>query len=121
MKQQDQGDQEFAFIKEKIKDKPINKRRLLLRTVYNLLCAVLFGVTACFVFVFLKPYIEEWLYPEKEATITIPKDIVPQELEPAPKKEEEEEEPEPEKSGSQTVVVREQLEPEDYQELQNKL
>ncbi len=121
MKQQDQGDQEFAFIKEKIKDKPINKRRLLLRTVYNLLCAVLFGVTACFVFVFLKPYIEEWLYPEKEATITIPKDIVPQELEPAPKKEEEEEEPESEKSGSQTVVVREQLEPEDYQELQNKL
>ncbi len=122
MKQQDQGDQEFAFIKEKIKDKPINKRRLLLRTVYNLLCAVLFGVTACFVFVFLKPYIEEWLYPEKEATITIPKDIVPQELEPAPKKEEEEKEPEPEEpEKSQTVVVQEELEPEDYQELQNKL
>ncbi len=122
MKQQDQGDQEFAFIKEKIKDKPINKRRLLLRTVYNLLCAVLFGVTACFVFVFLKPYIEEWLYPEKGATITIPKDIVPQELEPAPKKEEEEKEPEPEEpEKSQTVVVQEELEPEDYQELQNKL
>lgn len=121
MKQQDQGEQEFAFIKEKIKDKPINKRRLLLRTGYNLLCAVLFGVTACFVFVLLKPYFEDWLYPEKEATITIPKDIVPQELEPAPKKEEEEEEPEPEKSESQTVVVREQLEPKDYQELQNKL
>lgn len=119
MKQQDQGEQEFAFIKEKIKDKPINKRRLLLRTVYNLLCAVLFGVTACFVFVFLKPYIEDWLYPEKEATITIPKDIVPQELAPAPKEEKEEEEPE--KSEGQTVVVREQLEPEDYQELQNKL
>lgn len=122
MKQQDQGDQEFAFIKEKIKDKPINKRRLLLRTVYNLLCAVLFGVTACFVFVFFKPYIEDWLYPEKEATITIPKDIVPQELEPAPKKEEEEKEPEPEEpEKSQTVVVQEELEPEDYQELQNKL
>ncbi len=120
MKQQDQGEQEFAFIKEKIKDKPINRRRLLLRTVYNLLCAVLFGVTACFVFVFFRPYFEEWLYPEKGVTITIPKDNVPQELEPAPKKEEEKE-PEPEKSESQTVVVREQLEPEDYQELQNKL
>lgn len=121
MKQQEQGEQEFAFIKEKIKDKPINKRRLLLKTGYNLLCAVIFGVTACFMFVLLKPYFEEWLYPEKEATITIPKDIVPQELEPAPKKEEEEEEPKEEEPESQTVVVQEKLEPENYQELQNKL
>lgn len=121
MKQQEQGEQEFAFIKEKIKDKPINKRRLLLKTGYNLLCAVIFGVTACFMFVLLKPHFEEWLYPEKEATITIPKDIVPQELEPAPKKEEEEEEPKEEEPESQTVVVQEKLEPENYQELQNKL
>lgn len=123
MKQQEQGEQEFAFIKEKIKDKPINKRRLLLKAVYNLLCAVVFGAAACFVFVLLKPYFEEKLYPEKESTISIPKDIIPQEVEPAPeKKEEKEPEPEPEKEPeSQTVVVQEQLEPEDYQELQNKL
>lgn len=123
MKQQEQGEQEFAFIKEKIKDKPINKRRLLLKAVYNLLCAIIFGAVACFVFVLLKPYFEEKLYPEKESTITIPKDIFPQEIEPAPeKKEEEEKEPEPEKEPeNQTVVVQEQLEPEDFQDLQNKL
>ncbi len=79
MKQQGQDKQEFAFIKEKIKDKPINRRRLLLRAVYNLLCAVVFGVTACFVFVLLKPYMEEWLYPEKGSAIMIPKDELPQE------------------------------------------
>lgn len=125
MKQQEQGEQEFAFIKEKIKDKPINKRRLLLKAVYNLLCAIIFGAAACFVFVLLKPYFEEKLYPEKESAITIPKDIVPQEIEPAPEKKEEEEkepEPEPEKEPeNQTVVVQEQLEPEDFQDLQNKL
>ncbi len=123
MKQQEQGEQEFSFIKEKIKDKPINKRRLLLKAGFNLLCAVLFGVTACFVFVLLKPHIEKQLYPEEESTIKIPKDVVPQEIQPAPKKEEEEEpeempEEEPEK---EPVVVKEELEPEDYQALQNKL
>ncbi len=125
MKQQDQGEQEFAFIKEKIKDKPINKRRLLLKAVYNLLCAIVFGAAACFVFVLLKPYFEEKLYPEEESVITIPKDVVPQEIQPASEKKEEKEpepEPEPEKQPeNQTVVVQEQLEPEDYQELQNKM
>ncbi len=119
MKQQDQGEQEFAFIKEKIKDKPINRRRLLLKAGFNLLCAVMFGVVACFVFVLLKPHIEERFYPEEESTIKIPKDVLPQEIQPAPKKEEEEEpKEEPEK---EPVVVKEELEPEDYQALQNKL
>ena len=31
MKQQEKKGQEFDFIKEKIKDKPVNKRRLLVR------------------------------------------------------------------------------------------
>jgi serine protease Do len=115
MKQQEQGEQEFAFIKEKIKDKPINRRRLLLKAGFNLLCAVMFGVVACFVFVLLKPHVEERFYPEEESTIKIPKDVLPQEIQPAPKKEEEEE---PEK---EPVVVKEELEPEDYQALQNKL
>lgn len=117
MKQQEQGEQEFAFIKEKIKDKPINRRRLLLKAGFNLLCAVMFGVVACFVFVLLKPHVEERFYPEEESTIKIPKDVLPQEIQPAPKKEEDPEE-EPEK---EPVVVKEELEPEDYQALQNKL
>lgn len=121
MKHQEQGEQEFAFIKEKIKDKPINKRRLLIRAGYNLLCAVIFGAVACFVFVLLKPYMEDWLYPQQESTISIPKDVLPQEEEPAKKEEEPEKEEPPAQPESQTVVVQEELELEDYQELQNKL
>lgn len=120
MKQPEQNEQEFAFIKEKIKDKPVNKKRLLIRMGYNLLCAVIFGVVACFVFVVLRPYLEEWFCPPEESTISIPRDDVPLEEDNTETPEEEEKEPEPEPE-SQTVVVREELEIEDYQALQNKL
>ncbi len=76
MKQQEKMEDKFDFIKEKIKDKPINKKRLLIRAGYNLLCAVIFGSTACFVFVWLRPYMEDWLYPEKGSAISIPKDDI---------------------------------------------
>lgn len=139
MKQQGRDEQEFAFIKEKIKDKPINKRRMLLRMGYNLLCAVIFGAAACFVFVLLKPYMEEWLYPEKESTISIPKDDLPQnegnnKEEEGQENEQQNEQEQPDVQGNsgegvQTkpeeqqppAVVVEELELEDYQALQNKL
>lgn len=125
MEQREHDEQEFDFIKEKIKDKPINRRRLLIRMIYNLLCAVVFGVAACFVFVLLKPYMEEWLYPEKESTINIPKDDLPLEQdsekkEDEPQKEEESKKEEEEPKAPEKVVVQ-KLELEDYQKLQDKL
>lgn len=74
MKQQEQKEQEFDFIKEKIKEKPINKRRLLIQAGFKLFCAIIFGAVACFVFVLLRPYMEEWLNPKEESTISIPRD-----------------------------------------------
>ncbi len=121
MKQKEQNEQEFAFIKEKIKDKPVNKRRLLIHAGFNLLCAVVFGVVACFVFVLMEPYLEEWLYPKEESTISIPKDDAPQEGEEDGEEEEEETKEPPPQPESQTVVVQEELEIEDYQKLQDKL
>ena len=121
MKQKEQNEQEFAFIKEKIKDKPVNKRRLLIHAGFNLLCAVVFGVVACFVFVLMEPYLEEWLYPKEESTISIPKDDAPQEGEEDGEEEEEEKKEPPPQPESQTVVVQEELEIEDYQKLQDKL
>lgn len=76
MKQQEQKEQEFDFIKEKIKDKPINKRRLIIHAGFNLFCAIIFGAVACFVFVLLRPYMEGWLNPEEGSSISIPKDDV---------------------------------------------
>ncbi len=121
MKQKEQNEQEFAFIKEKIKDKPVNKRRLLIHAGFNLLCAVVFGVVACFVFVLMEPYLEECLYPKEESTISIPKDDAPQEGEEDGEEEEEEKKEPPPQPESQTVVVQEELEIEDYQKLQDKL
>ena len=39
--------EEFAFIKEKIIEKPVNKKRLLRQGIYTAGFAVLFGVVAC--------------------------------------------------------------------------
>lgn len=121
MKQQEKKEQEFDFIKEKIKDKPINRRRLLVRAGYNLLCAVIFGIVACFVFVLLKPYLEEWLYPEEKSTISIPKDDVPQEEGNEEQEAEATPTPVPAEPETEPLVVQAELEIEDYQELQNKL
>lgn len=44
-----QDNQEFAFIKEKIKDKPINKKRMLIHMGYDIVCAIVFGAVACLV------------------------------------------------------------------------
>ena len=51
------GDQEkesFDFIREKIKEKPLNKKRMLKQGVFTVALAVLFGVTACAVFTYLQ-------------------------------------------------------------------
>lgn len=100
-------DQEFSFIKEKIKDKPINKRRVVRRVLWAVSSGALFGLAACLVFVVLKPKLESWLAPGP-GTVTLPKDDEP---EPEP-------EPEPEQD---PVYVEQELESSDYQELLNKL
>lgn len=98
-------EQEFSFIKEKIKDKPINKRRAVLRILWAVFSGALFGLAACLVFVVVKPRLEGRLEPEP-GTVTLPKDDEP------------EPEPEPEQ---EPVYVEQELEPSDYQELLNKL
>lgn len=69
----DNKNDQFDFIKEKIKNKPFNKRRLVKRLVSTIAFSALFGLIACFVFVALKPLMEEWIYPQ-ESKISIPKD-----------------------------------------------
>lgn len=120
---EEQERKEFSFIKEKIKEKPINKKRLLRHGIYTMGFAVLFGVTACFVFTMLRPVMEDWLHPKEKPMISIPEDEFSTEaiaegtesLTEEADTQEMEPEPEPQK-----VVVKE-LEISDYQMLQNKL
>ena len=64
--------EDFAFINEKIKAKPVNKKRILKQGSYTVGLAVLFGVVSCFVFTLIRPGMESWLHPESNPVITIP-------------------------------------------------
>lgn len=54
------------FMREKIKQRPINKKKLLRRTLITVTMAVVFGAVACLTFVFLSPVINNKLYPEEK-------------------------------------------------------
>ena len=54
------------FVIEKIKEKPVNKKKLLRRTLITASMAVMFGLIACFTFLLLEPVISNWLYPKEE-------------------------------------------------------
>lgn len=68
MNEQEEG---FDFIKEKIKEKPINKRKLLRKTIITTSLGILFGLVACFTFILLQPIISEKLYPEEGPSIVV--------------------------------------------------
>lgn len=72
------------FMIEKIKQRPINKRRLIRRTLITVSMAVIFGLIACFTFLVLEPVISNWLYPEEESEAIIfpeePEEMLPEEM-----------------------------------------
>lgn len=59
------------FMIEKIKERPVNKKRLIRRTIITAAMAVIFGLIACFTFLVLEPVINNWLYPEEEPQIVV--------------------------------------------------
>ncbi len=86
------------FMREKIKQKPVNKKKLLRRTVTTAVMAVVFGLVACLTFLVLEPVISNRLYPEEEPKeVAFPEETVAEEMRPEDMlvKEEEEEVPEP--------------------------
>ena len=119
----EQNKEDFAFIKEKIIERPVNKKRLFRQGVYTVGLAVVFGVVACFVFTVMRPIMENWLHPKEDPTISIPEDewgtedLAPGTEEDAGTEAAEEEPNVPE---IEPAVVKE-LELSDYQVLQNKL
>lgn len=59
------------FMIEKIKIRPMNKRKLLRRTLITASMAVIFGLIACFTFLVLEPVINKWLYPEEKPQLVV--------------------------------------------------
>lgn len=106
---------EFAFIKEKIKDKPLNKRRLLKFAAIMVPFAVAFGLIASFVMTLAQPHMQNLLYPEKESVVMIPRDELETETEI------QESETVTEETTPVYITEKQELEVADYQRLQNKI
>lgn len=65
-----------SFVIEKIKERPLNKKKLIRRTLTTALMAVIFGTIACVTFLLLEPIISNWLTPEEEPQVIIfPEDL----------------------------------------------
>lgn len=54
------------FMKETIKQRPLNRRKLLRRTIITAAMAIIFGLVACLTFLLLEPVISNQLHPEEE-------------------------------------------------------
>ena len=106
-------EQEFSFVKEKIKKQPFYQNKTLRRAALQLIFSVVCGAVACFVFVIVHPWMERTFWEQEMTEITIPQ-------------EEEEEtvtEPQEETEDEEPVVITEprELEVEDYADLYTKL
>ena len=115
--QQKDNDQ-FSFINEKIKEKPVNKKRLLMQAGFIALMAVVFGIIASLVFAYFQPKFESLFCPEEEPVVTIPQDSVTEteQTEETETSEETEASEEP-----QALQQPQELEIADVQNVQNKL
>lgn len=60
---------DFDFLQERIKERPVNKKKLLKKTIITAMMAVLFGLLACLSFLLLEPVLNNWLYPEEAPEI----------------------------------------------------
>lgn len=71
------------FLREKMKQRPVNKKKLLRRTIVTVVLAVVFGIVACLTFLILEPVINNWLYPPEEAKeVQFPEETITEEMNP---------------------------------------
>lgn len=63
---EERHDQGTDFMKETIKQRPLNRKKLIRRTLITAAMAVVFGLVACLTFLLLEPVISNKLYPEEE-------------------------------------------------------
>ena len=78
-KKQENGD--YSFMQEQIKKRPINKRKLIKRTITTGALAIMFGVIASLVFILLEPALTKLVSPKEEKpTISLPDTTLPEEV-----------------------------------------
>ena len=101
------------FVKERIKARPINKAKLLRKTLGMVFSAIVFGVVFCLCFLLLEPKIDGFLHKDEEVKfVEFPEDTVEDEMLPENMLTEE---------LNQTEGIDEMLDLSDYQALQDAL
>ena len=107
-------EEEFSFVKEKIKRQRFYQNKTFRKVVFQLILAAACGIMACFVFVISRPWMEERFQKEERQEISLPRDEEEEEPVSAPQ------EPEP---LQEPVIITEsvELELEDYRKLYGKL
>lgn len=109
--------QDIEFIKEKVKERPLNRKKLVIRTIITASMAVIFGLIACLTFLVLEPVFTNLLYPEDEPQqVELKEENIEEEMRPEDMLLEEETETEA-PVVPQTVVEKVELEISDYQRL----
>jgi S1-C subfamily serine protease len=105
-------EQEFSFIKEKIKRQHFYQNRTFRKVVFYVVLAAVCGVIACFVFVRVYPWMEKHFGTEEKTEITIPRED-----------EEETDTSDQAQAQQEPIVIQEtqELEVEDYKKLYTKL
>lgn len=117
------ANKDIDFIKEKVKERPVNKRKLLKRTIITASMAVIFGLIACFTFLVLEPVFSNWLYPEEDpAPVQLQEEATNEEMLPEDMVLETESEEEKESTPvTSTVVQKIDMSVSDYQKLYSNL
>lgn len=114
---------DYAFLQEKIKERPINKKKLMRQSLTTIALAVVFGLIASFIFFLLEPAISKWISPEEEQKpVVLPEEkdeLLPEEM----VFDDTEFEKSSEKSGTEisNAVSTMEIQISDYQALYNKL
>lgn len=81
-----QGMDRSEFIRQEVKKRPVNKKRMLRRIGMTVLMAAIFGAVACVAFVMLEPQVSRTVNPDNpdgEATVSeeaVTEEITPEEM-----------------------------------------
>ena len=125
-----QENDDYSFMQEQIKKRPINKKKLFKRAFMTGALAIMFGVIASFVFILLEPALTKLVSPKEEKpSISLPEVTLPEEVNevlPEDMIQEQVELDEKDKPAetivqNNTIIQKLDLEIEDYQNLYGKL
>ena len=125
-----QENDDYSFMQEQIKKRPINKRRLFKRAFTTGALAIMFGVIASLVFILLEPVLTKLVTPKEEKpTITLPdttlqeevNEVLPEDMIQEQQELDEKDKPQETLTPMTSSIQKTDLEIDDYQKLYGKL